>query len=288
MRKKSRFLSGWNLVLLIVCVVLFLTLLGFLVWNRQTEQAETERLKKQAETEEMLSVPAEEPEPEAEREEAEQPEAEAAAPVQARGIACWGDEFFRGQEAEENSYRVTLQERLAENGYDLEVTGKTLSGASTLSLMKMAGVPEEEVEAYITSHQEGAEGTELPVTETGTRDLTEEQLERTEADYIPVLFMGYYGGWNRDPQELIEQQTKILETFAGNREQFLVVGVRPMDGSVSQEDYDTAMEAAWGEHYLSAAEVTTQNVASRTGQQEIGNAIYEKLEELGYIQKEQT
>ena len=113
-------------------------------------------------------------------------------------------------------------------------------------------------------------------------------MERTEADYIPVIFMGYYGGWNKDPQELIEQQTKILDTFVGNRERFLVVGVRPMDGSVSREDYDAAMEAAWGEHYLSAAEVTTQNVASITGQQEIGRAIYDKLVELAYIKKEQA
>lgn len=286
MRKKSRYLSGWNLILLIVCVVLFLALLGFLIWNRRTERSETERLKKQAEIEAALPVRTEELSPEADSEEEEAEEEEEAAP--AKGIACWGDEFFRGQEIEEDSYRVTLQEQLTQNGYDLEVVGKTLSGASTLSLMKMAGIPEEEIEAYIAAHREGNEGEELPVTETGTRELTQEQMERTEADYIPVLFMGYYGGWNRDPQELIEQQTRILETFAGSREQFLVVGVRPMDGSVSQEDYDTAMEAAWGEHYLSAAEATTQNVASRTGQQEIGNAIYERLKELGYIQKEQT
>lgn len=270
--------------MLIVCVVLFLALLGFLFWNRQLEQRETERLKKQAKTEVLVSAPAQEPEPEPEQEEAEPEEAQ----VQAKGIACWGDEFFRGQEAEENSYRVTLEEQLEENGYDIEVIGKTLSGASTLSLMKMAGVPEEEIEDYIAAHQEGAQGRELPVTETGTRDLTEEQMERTEADYIPVLFMGYYGGWNRDPQELIEQQTKILETFVGDREQFLIVGIRPMDGSVSQEDYDSAMEAAWGEHYLSAAAATTQNVASVAGQQQIGQAIYDKLVELSYIEKEEV
>lgn len=282
MKKKSRFLSGWNLVLLIVCVALSLVLLGFLIWNYQAEKSETERLKKEArtETDPLRSVEESNPqidEGESEAAGTEEPE------TKVKGIACWGDEFFRGEEAEENSYRVTLQEQLTENGYDLEVVGKTLSGASTLSLMKMAGVPEEEVEAYITSHQEAAGGAELPVTETGTRDLTEEQMARTETDYIPVLFMGYYGGWNQEPQELIEQQTKILETFVGNQEQFLIVGVRPMDGSVSQEDYDSAMEEAWGEHYLSAADVTTQNIASAAGQQEIGQAIYDKLVELTYI-----
>lgn len=295
MRKKSRFLSGWNLVLLIVCVVLSLVLLSFLVWNHQAERKETERLKKEAAAEGIFPVSFEEERPETELGESredeesediqgESPEEEALA--QAKGIACWGDEFFRGEEAQENSYRVALEEKLTENGYDLEVVGKTLSGASTLSMMKMAGVPEEEIEAYISEHQEGAGGAELPVTEVGTRDLTQEQMTRTEAEYIPVLFMGYYGGWNKDPQELIEQQTKILETFVGNQEQFVIVGVRPMDGSVGQEEFDRAMEAAWGEHYLSAASVTTQNVATRTGQQEIGEAIYEKLVELAYIQKE--
>lgn len=285
MRKKSRFLSGWNLILLIVCVVLSLVLLAFLVWNHQTEAEETERLKREAETERTVLLPKEEPDQEDIGEELTEAE-EAETPV--RGIACWGDEFFRGEDAEENSYRKTLQEQLSENGYDLEVVGKTLSGASTLSLMKMAGVPEEEVEAYIAAHQEAAGGGELPVTETGTRDLTEEQMSRTEEDYIPVLFMGYYGGWNSDPQELIEQQTRILETFVGNREQFIIVGVRPMDGSVNQEDYDSAMETAWGEHYLSAADATAQNVASRAGQQEIGQAIYDKLVNLAYIKKEQV
>lgn len=287
MKKKSRFLSGWNLVLLIVCVALSLTLLGFLIWNYQAEKSETERLKKEARTDTALLRSAEELTPQINESESEAADTEEPE-VQVKGIACWGDEFFRGEEAEENSYRVTLQERLTENGYDLEVVGKTLSGASTLSLMKMAGVPEEEVEAYITAHQEAAGDAELPVTETGTRDLTEEQMARTEADYIPVLFMGYYGGWNQEPRELIEQQTKILETFVGNQEQFLIVGVRPMDGSVSQEDYDSAMEEAWGEHYLSAADATTQNIASRAGQQEIGQAIYDKLVELTYIKKEQV
>lgn len=99
--------------------------------------------------------------------------------------------------------------------------------------------------------------------------------------------MGYYGGWNHDPQELIEQEQKILDTLGANSQNYIIIGLRPMDGSVDRVTYDEAMSEAWGEHYISAAEVTTQNATTRTGQEEIGQAIYDKLTELEYITAEQ-
>ncbi len=60
--------------------------------------------------------------------------------------------------------------------------------------------------AILRNIRQAANGAQLNVTETGIRDLTEEQTTRNDMDCIPVIFMGYYGGWNHDPQELTEQQ----------------------------------------------------------------------------------
>lgn len=274
----------------VLCLILAGILIWFLAWNHKNEREENLRLRQLAEEQERVSEQTEEPEEVTAAAEAENetvPETGALGPVQAEGIACWGDEFFRGEDADRYSYRITLQNLLEENGYDLTVTNKTLSGASTLSVMKMAGVPQTDLDAYIAAHQEAADGAELPVTETGIRDLTAEQMARTEIDDIPVIFMGYYGGWNHDPQELIEQEQKVLDTFGANSENYIIIGLRPMDGSVDRAAYDAAMTQAWGEHYISAAEVTTQNAATQTGQREIGQAIYDKLIELEYISAEQ-
>ena len=170
-----------------------------------------------------------------------------------------------------------------ENGYSLTVADKTLNGASTLSIMKMAGVPQTDLDAYVAKHQEAAGGGELPVEETTMRDLTAEQMQRTEADYIPVIFMGYYGGWNHDPNELIEQQQKILDTFGSNKEKYIIVGSIPQDGSVDGTAYDAAMTEAWGEHYISTVALTNPR-ASYDGQAEIANGVYQKLLDLNYIQ----
>lgn len=277
-----------------VCIVLAAVLSGFLIWDQRAGAEENQRLRQIAEHQEAVQTETEErsletiSDAEAQElsagESENMPESEPLS-APAEGISCWGDEFFRGEEAKLYSYRMTLQDLLSENGYDLSVADKTLSGASTLSMMKMAGVPQTDLDTYIEEHRQAAEGGEIPVTETGIRDLTAEQMERTEKDYIPVIFMGYYGGWNYDPQELIEQQQKILDTFS-RQEQFLIVGCKPLRRMSDMTDYHAAMEEAWGEHYINASELGAVT-ETRDGQALIGQAVYEKLVELGYITKEQ-
>lgn len=114
--------------------------------------------------------------------------------------------------------------------------------------------------------------------------MTPEQLDRSDADCIPVIFMGYYGGWNHDPAELVQQQEKILNTFQ-NKEKFIVVGANPMDESVDFAALDSVMNEKWGEHYISAEAVTTSPAASYEGQAQIAKAVFQKLEELAYIAK---
>ena len=201
------------------------------------------------------------------------------------GIVCWGDDLINGTASDTYSYMAVLQKLLTENGYnDLTVINKTLQGGGTLSMMKMAGVSDDVLQGYITKHQQAANGAQLNVTETGIRDLTEEQTTRNDMDCIPVIFMGYYGGWNHDPAELAEQQENILNTFE-HKDKFIVVGTRPLDGSVTSDALDQALSQKWGEHYISLASATAQPSATYQAQQSMAEAILQKMEELGYISK---
>lgn len=284
-----------KIFLVLLCGALLVSLAGLMLWDRQQQQEDNARLRQlieadQAETDQTSEKVEDSQEPSEEAEEgiSEETAPEAAAQqaepeVPVQGIACWGDELLSADEAATYSYKVILQNLLNENGYSLTVADKTLNGASTLSIMKMAGVPQTDLDAYVAKHQEAAGGGELPVEETTMRDLTAEQMQRTEADYIPVIFMGYYGGWNHDPNELIEQQQKILDTFGSNKEKYIIVGSIPQDGSVDGTAYDAAMTEAWGEHYISTVALTNPR-ASYDGQAEIANGVYQKLLDLNYIQ----
>lgn len=291
-----------NFLLAVVCIGLLLLLGFFLVLNHRNQASETDRLKAlaaaaaQEEQTDTGRAETSQDQEGAENTEAEQNAVEetgegeksedpaAETQTEAEGVACWGDEFF-SQEDAQYSYKNVLQQLLTDNGYELQVADKTLAGASTLSLMKMAGVSQTDLDQYIAEHTEAAAGAEIPITETGIRDLTAEQTDRSDADYIPVIFMGYYGGWNYDPEELAEQEQKILDTFGANKDNYVIVGLAPADGSVDQATYDSTMKAKWGEHYISAAEAVTVPVASQQGQSEIAQAVFQKLEELGYIRK---
>ena len=46
------------------------------------------------------------------------------------------------------------------------------------------------------------------------------------------------------------------------------------------------MSEKWGEHYISAAQVSSSPAATYEGQEAIANAVVQKLEELNYIHKE--
>lgn len=85
-------------------------------------------------------------------------------------------------------------------------------------------------------------------------------------------------------EELADQQEQILNTFQ-NKNQFIVVGTRPMDGSVTSEALDQVLSQKWGEHYISLADVTAQPSSTYEAQQAMAEAILQKLQELNYISK---
>lgn len=284
----------WNALFVVLCIVLVVALGGMLCWGIKKDSKERERLEKLAtesvKTNKETSGTSKKEDKEKETEEQEKPEETPKQPEKApeektEGVVCWGDDLINGEDSATYSYKVVLQKLLTEKGYNLPVQDKTLQGAGTMSIMTMAGVPENEVQTFIDAHKAAANGAELPIAETGIRDLTPEQLERTDVNCIPIISMGYYGGWNHDPQELIQQQEKVLKTFP-DQEQFIIVGVRPFDDGVNSSTLDTAMREKWGEHYISASEVTGVHVAaSFEGQAAVAQAVLEKLETLGYIEK---
>lgn len=284
----------WNALFVVLCIALVVALGGMLSWGMKKDSKERERLEKLAtesvKTNKEISGTSKKEEKEKEAEEQEKPEETPKQPEKSpeektEGVVCWGDDLINGEDSATYSYKVVLQNLLTEKGYNLPVQDKTLQGAGTMSIMTMAGVPENEVQTFIDAHKAAANGAELPIAETGIRDLTPEQLERTDVNCIPIISMGYYGGWNYDPQELIQQQEKVLKTFP-DQEQFIIVGVRPFDDSVNSSTLDTAMREKWGEHYISASEVTGVHVAaSFEGQAAVAQAVLEKLETLGYIEK---
>lgn len=272
----------WNVIFALICMLLVVFLSGMLILGKKTEKEEQIRLKALAEKKQNMAQ-----ETVAEHQIAdpvgEQSTAEAERATE--GIVCWGDEFLSGEEAVNYSYKSVLQRILQENGYTLPVQDKTLEGAGTLSVMTMAGVPGEQVHQFIEKHQLDAAGAELAVTETEIRELTPEQMARTDVNCIPVIFMGYYGGWNHDPAELAEQQQKILDTFS-DKEKFLIVGAMPLDGAVDAVGMDTVLRERWGEHYISTAEVCSTPITTYEAQAQIAQTLFNKLVELNYIQKE--
>lgn len=301
--------EGRNKLLLILCILLFILFGALLLWSHRSNAAESAALQELADQEEQedqaegeatpedsqteetaeeetgenAEQSGEETADEEQEEETEETE-ETEGSTLAKGIVCWGDDLINGaEESAAHSYRAVLQQLLNENGYNLTVIDKTLQGAGTLSVMTMAGVPQEEVQSYITAHQEAAQGEELPVTETGIRDLTAEQTERNDLEYVPVIFMGYYGGWNHDPAELASQQEAILNTFP-QQEQYIIAATFPLDSSVDSAALDSVMSEKWGDHYISMASITSNPASTYEGQADLAAAILQKMKDLGYLE----
>ena len=274
-----------NIFLLLSCIIL-LGAVGFILIK---DKQEAEEVVKEVET-----VVSKEEETQEEPPQKEKPAVETVTPMptqtpvaekeEIKGIVCWGDDLMTADTTDKYSYMAVLQRILQEKGYDIPVINKTIQGGGTLSMMKMAGVSDSVLQGYISAHQQAANGAELSIMERGIRDLTPEQTERNDLECIPVIFMGYYGGWNHNPAELAEQQEHILKTFP-DQERFLVVGTRPVDGSVDAPSLDQALQQKWGEHYISLAQTTTYPASMIEAQEIMAQTIIQKMEELGYLEK---
>lgn len=292
-----------NKVLIVLSILLGVLLVGFLFWNRKTEQAaalqlqqiETEKNSENADSEEGDVPLNQEDEPGVGDDAAEMQEngdADQAADNQndqetedgvdtIQGISFRGDSFGSADDKAQNGVGACLVKILEENGQGIAVEDYSLDAAGTLSQMRLAGVDQSELDAYLEKHAAEANGAELRITETKIRDLSEEDLVRTDQSYIPVICMGYYGGWGNDLDELCEQQQKILDTYQRN-DRYLILGVYPT-GFSDREAYREKMVSQWGEHFISVSDEISNTVSSSGGKKEIAQLIYDKLTEFGYL-----
>lgn len=292
-----------NKVLIVLSILLGVLLVGFLFWNRKTEQAAALQLKQIEMERDSENVNSDEGDVSLDQE-AEPEDGDDAAGIQEnedkaqegdarneqeaensadgiQGISFRGDSFGSAEDKARNGVGICLVKILEENGQGIAVEDYSMDAAGTLSQMKLAGVDQSELEAYLEKHAAEANGAELRITETKIRDLSEEDLVRTDQSYIPVICMGYYGGWGNDLDELCEQQQKILDTYQRN-DRYLILGVYPT-GYSDRDAYREKMVSQWGEHYVSVSDEISNTVSSSDGKKEMAQLIYDKLTELGYL-----
>lgn len=283
MKKKSFFFR--NGILMLLSVVLFVCLVGFLFWNRRQEQETTQQLIQEQKvmkeddsgnivTESAAAVTeTPTPTPEITPQITE-------APLQP-ALSFRGDSFVSEEEQEEKGYPALMRKLLEEKNQNVAVEDYTLDAAGSLSQMKLAGVEQSILDTYLMEHEKVAQEQTLRITETKIRELSEEELYREDQNSIPVICMGYYGGWCSNPEELCDQIQQILDTYT-QKEKYLILGLYP--SWVEDKDaYHQAMVSRWGEHYLQLDEMIRSAASSLEGRQEIANAVYDKLTQMGYL-----
>lgn len=197
-----------------------------------------------------------------------------------QGISFRGDSFCGKEDIPEKGLGACMRQILEQNGKAIPVVDYTMYKASSMSHMKLAGVAAADIDSYLAKHQELANEQTLRVTDVKIRELTDEQMIRTDQGYIPVICVGYYGGWVGDLAELCEQQQKILDTYQ-QKEKYLVLGVKPA-GFSDVNLYLETMSAYWGEHFLSACGLQ-HSISSDEGKIEAAQLVYDKMAALGYM-----
>ena len=214
-------------------------------------------------------------------------------PEEARAlvISCRGDAFQEMDDADKaTGYPAKLQALLDDAEIEGEVADYTWDMAGSLSQVRLAGVEQAVIDDFIDAHVKKAEedGVTLRATETQIRiDFDRKDTSRDDEQAIPVICMGFYGGFGQNLDELTEQQQLILDTYdlpknADGEDEFVIMGFYP-SGWTDTEAYDKAMEEAWGDHYLGLNGRISVGAVSDEGRQAIAEALFDKLKELEYI-----
>ena len=195
-------------------------------------------------------------------------------------ISIRGDSYMEDDADKANGYPAKLQALLQAAGSDMTVEDDTWDMAGTLSQMSLAGIDQQTVQNYINNHtQNGLTDSYDTIVRA---DLSEYLKDRDDKSYLPVLTMGYHGGWGNDLNELIEQEKAVLATYENGTRDYLVLGSYP-SGWTDHNAYDTAMTQAFGNHYISLNSTVTASMMTNDGRQQIAQTIFNKLKELGYI-----
>lgn len=194
------------------------------------------------------------------------------------GVSLRGESFTTEEGAIATSYAAYIAQDLQAAGLaNVNVEDYTVTKSGSMSHLKKAGVDQATLDQFVASHQ--AAGLTTPITETKIRDFSAEELARDDQNALPVVCIGYYGGWGDSNDELVQQVQLLLGTYS-QQNQYIVLGYYPTSYG-GGADYDAKMQAAFGDHYISlnAASLTGMNAATRQG---IAQAVVDKMQELGY------
>ena len=199
-------------------------------------------------------------------------------------ISIRGDSFAVPGGDPQTAYPAIVQQLLAEGGSDLRVMDYTLDGQNTLTHLYYAGVPSDEISAFIernrASEKKEADESELQIGEVGNLNL-----ERKDYDAVPIIFTGYYGGWGGSVFELIEMQKRILATY-NQQEYYIIMGNHPYNVE-DVSTFDSIMQGFWGSHYLGVTKIAGSSLHTLAGHQQLAERIMRKLEQQGiYIPPE--
>ena len=302
--RRASFLTKFIMSVLIV--VLSVTLIYTLLSYRNEQRERTEALKKQSEqgevpaeaTTEGSVVYASEENREVQNDTAAQTSEEEAPENLPIAISCRGESWAPDGNDKGDGWPAILGSMLEENGVSAAVSDYTWDMAGTLSQMRFADVSEETVDSYIEAHNEN--GLRGYLYETTVRDdLEEGYIEREDYESIPVICIGYNGGYGVSSAELIEQQGLILNTYTlqeseadsenivddgemGISGKYLIAGHLPA-GWRDLNNYETRMKNAWGDHFVSLNEIEG-DVVSRDYREAVAETIYNKLVEMGYCE----
>lgn len=302
-------------ILIILCILVAGGLIGFLFWNRNQQQTLSRTLQHEALQSEslwdeayvssasftnrsMTDAPVSDS---GQEENAEKVSSDSTADSSAeesetnghkkpahtfQAVSIRGDGFSDYQEdTSVNSVAANLQKLLAEGGSSMTVQDCTMDMAGSLSQMRKAQIPEEDINAYINKHRQNSGNTSLQDTETIVRDLSADAVTRNDQSDLPVIGMGYKGGFGDDVQELVEQEKKVLGTYS-QQDDYIVLGYYPehFTSNEQHQTYDNAMKQAFGDHYVNIdAQVHTGSVTSEETRKAVAQALYNKMKELGYI-----
>ena len=284
-------------VMLILIVVLSATLFYTMYSYSAEQKARTQSLRDDA----IKQEESEKEEEEAERIAAEE-EAAAKIPV---SISCRGESWASDGNNREDGWPALLGIIMEENNVNAVVSDYTWDMSGSLSQMRFADVPEETVNEFIDRHNKN--GLQNVRVETVVRDdLEENYIERNDYDSIPVICIGYSGGYGRSSDELIEQQSVILNTYnlqepATNADEnsseetkyndgemgisgkYLILGHLPSDWT-DLENYENRMRNAWGDHFVSLNDIEG-DVLSWEFREDVAETVYDKLVEMKYLEK---
>lgn len=292
-------------ILIICSILLCVALGGLLVVSRKSEAqqieenkavretiADTERVQLQGNAEpavssevETSSVDNKETEQMSETDETSATEETAAESTENHQvkISIRGDSFIKEDKLATDGIGAALTALFEEKKQEAEVQDYTLYHAGSMTQLRLAGVDEETIDTYVKEHTENADHKKLTIYEKKVRAAEEMDLTRKDQDGIPVLFMGYWGGWYYTVDELIDQQKAILETY-DNPEAYIIVGYYPnKDMKIDKQEYKDKMESAWGDHYLQLDDAITHSLSGADGSKDAADAIYQKMVALGYV-----